>query len=239
MSQGRKNEVESALFIPTGDIYRHIPKTHFYETLGRALDLSFVYEMTRSVYAEKLGRPSLDPVVFFKCMLVAFFENITYDMELEFRIADSLLLRKFLGYSLDERTPDESTIRKTRQRMPEEAFRAVGDYVLDVCQKHGLLKGRALGTDSSQVEANASMDSLRHKELGCTYEEFVLALRRQDNPEATQSEARQADRKREGKASNTDWESATDAQARIMRSTPTVILTCHTRWIRRLTLRQE
>lgn len=216
LSQGTKNAPESVLFIPTGDIYRHIPKTHFYETLREVLDLSFLYELTKPVYAEKLGRPSLDPVVFFKCMLVAFFENITYDTELEYRIADSLTIRKFLGYGLDERTPDESTLRKTRQRMPEEAFRAVGDYVLDACQKHGLLKGRALGTDSSQVDANASMDSLRHKELGCTYEEFVLALRRQDNLDATKSEAKEADRKREGKASNADWRSATDPEARTM-----------------------
>ena len=216
LSQGTKSAPESALFILTGDIYRHIPKTHFYETLSRVLDLSFLYEMTKPLYAEKLGRPSLDPVVFFKCMLVAFFENITYDTELEFRIADSLLLRRFLGYALDERTPDESTLRKTRQRMPEEAFGAVGEYVLDVCQEHGLLKGRALGTDSSQVDANASMDSLRHKELGCSYEEFMLALRRQDNPEATKSEAKEADRNREGKASNADWESSTDPEARIM-----------------------
>ena len=216
MSQGKKDEPESVLFMPTGDIYRHIPKTHFYETLSRVLNLEFVYEMTKPVYAEKLGRPSIDPVVFFKCMVVAFFENITYDTELEFRIADSLLLRKFLGYGLGERTPDESTLRKTRQRMPDEAFRAVVEYVLDLCQKHGLLRGRALGTDSSLVEANASMDSLRHKEVGCTYEEFVLALRRQDKPDATKGEARQADRKREGKASNAEWESGTDPEARIM-----------------------
>jgi len=216
LSQGRKDEPESVLFIPSADIYRHIPKTHFYETLGRVLDLEFVRELTRPVYAEKLGRPSLDPVVFFKCMLVAFFENIVYDTELEFRIADSLTIRKFLGYCLDERTPDESTLRKTRQRMPEEAFRAVGDYVLDVCCSHSLLKGRALGTDSTLVDASASMDSLRHKELGCSYEEFVLALRRQDSPDATKSEARQADRRREGKASNSEWESGTDPEAKIM-----------------------
>lgn len=215
MSQGRKEGPESVLFVPSEDIYRHIPKTHFYETLGRALDLEFVRELTRPMYAEGIGRPSLDPVVFFKCVLVAFFENITYDTELEFRIADSLLLRRFLGYGLDERTPDESTIRKTRQKMPEEAFGAVGEYVLGLCQRHGLLRGRAIGTDSTLVDANASMDSLRHKELGCTYEEFVLALRRQDKPDATWSEAKEADKKREGKASNADWGSATDGEARI------------------------
>ena len=168
MSQGRKSRSERSLFIPTDEVYGHIPKKHFYEELDRLLDLSFVYELTKPLYAEKVGRPSLDPAVFFKCMLVGFFENIIYDTELEFRLADSLLLRRFLGYSLEERTPDESTLRKTRQKMPQEVFRAVFDRVLDMCQEHGLLRGRAIGTDSTLVDANASMDSLAHKELGCT-----------------------------------------------------------------------
>jgi transposase len=216
MSQGHKQPPEPALFIGTSDLYRHIPRGHFYEQLAKLLDLEFVYELTRPLYADKIGRPSLDPVVFFKCMLVGFFENIIYDTELEYRIADSLTLRRLLGYSLEERTPDESTLRKTRQSMPEEAFHQVFARVLDQCQAAGLLKGRAVGTDSTQVDANASMDSLRHKTLGCTYEEYVLALKRQDQPEATSSEAKAADRKRSGKASNQEWQSTTDAEARVM-----------------------
>lgn len=216
MSQGRKDAPEPSLFVECTRVYDHIPKRHFYEQLNGLLDLGFVRELTRPLYAPKLGRPSLDPEVFVKCMLIGFFENIIYDTELEYRLADSLTFRKFLGYGLEERTPDESTLRKTRQRMPEELFRAVFGYVLDVCGKHGLLKGRALGTDSTLVDANASMDSLCHRELGCTYEEYMLALRRQDAPEASLSEARNADKDREGKASNRDWESPTDPESRVM-----------------------
>jgi transposase len=216
MSQGHKHQPEPALFVSATELYRHIPRGHFYERLAKLLDLEFVYELTRPLYADKIGRPSLDPVVFFKCMLVGFFENIVYDTQLEYRIADSLTLRRFLGYSLEERTPDESTLRKTRQSMPEEVFQEVFSRVLDQCQAAELLKGRAVGTDSTQVDANASMDSLRHKTLGCTYEEYVLALKRQDQPEATPSEAKAADRKRSGKASNQAWESTTDPEARVM-----------------------
>src|ERR1043166_2206189 len=217
MSQGHKQAPEPALFIEAVDLYRHIPQGHFYERLSQVLDLSFVYPLTAPLYAARLGRPSLDPVVFFKCMLVGFFENIVADTELEYRIADSLTLRRFLGYSLEERTPDESTLRKTRHRMPEEAFREVFSRVLDQCQAAELLKGRAVGTDSTQVDANASMDSLRHKTLGCTYEEYIVALRRQDQPTATREEAAAQDRKRgNGKASNQEWESRTDPEARVM-----------------------
>lgn len=216
MSQGRKTAPEPALWVETWNIYAHIPKQHFYEQLKGLLDLEFVYELTRPLYAETMGRPSLDPVVFFKCMLIGFFENIIYDTQLEFRIADSLVFRRFLGYSLDKRTPDESTIRKTRQKMPVDVFDQVFSHVLDICQQQGLLKGRVIGTDSTQIDANASMDSLHHKELGCTYEEFILALRRQDNPDATKGEAICADKKREGKASNKDWQSTTDPESRVM-----------------------
>jgi transposase len=216
MSQGRKEKPEPVLFVEVTDLYGHIPKSHFYERLDQLLDLEFVYELTRPLYAERLGRPSLDPVVFFKCMLAGFFENVVFDTELEYRLADSLTLRRFLGYSLEERTPDESTLRKTRQSMPEEVFREVFSRVLDQCQAAGLLKGKAVGTDSTLVDANASMDSLRHKTLGCTYEEYVVALKRQDEPKATREEAKAADRQRAGKASNEAWVSQSDPEARVM-----------------------
>ena len=204
------------MFVDVTRLYEHIPKRHFYERLSGLLDLTFLYELTKPLYADKMGRPSLDPVVFFKCQLFGFFENVVSDTRLEFEIADSLLARKFIGYTLEERTPDESTLRKTRQRMPLMVFERVFSYVLEVCQREGLLKGRVLGTDGTLVDANASMDSLQHKELGCSYEEYIRALRRQDEPEATREDAVRADREREGKASNKEWESGTDADSKVM-----------------------
>ncbi|MHB9129572.1 MAG: IS1182 family transposase [Armatimonadota bacterium] len=216
MSQGKKRIAPPSLFIPSGDPYAHIPKRHFYERLAALVDLSFVRELTASLYAEKLGRPSIDPVVFFQCMLVAFFENIVADRALEFRLADSLVIRKYLGYSLDERTPDESTLRKTRQLIPEETFRLVFMQVLAQCAERGLVRGRALGMDSTTVDASASMDSLVQKELACTDEEFMLALKRQDMPAATPDAAKAADKDRKGKASKAEWSSPTDPDARVM-----------------------
>ena len=82
LSQGHKDKPEPTLFVPAAELYAHIPKKHFYEQLDEVLDLSFVYDLTRPLYAEKMVRQSLDPVIFFKCMLVGFFENIIYDTEL-------------------------------------------------------------------------------------------------------------------------------------------------------------
>ena len=216
MSQGKKTRPAPSLFIPSGDPYAHIPRRHFYERLEAVVDLTFVRGLTASLYAATLGRPSLDPVVFFKCLLVAFFENIVADRALEFRLADSLVIRKYLGYGLEERTPDESTLRKTRQLIPEAIFQQVFAQVLQQCAAQGLVRGRALGMDSTTVDANASMDSLVHKELDCTYDEFMVALHRQDQPEATKGAAKRADKARVGKASNRDWRSPTDPDARVM-----------------------
>src|SRR5690349_7578284 len=79
MSQGHKQAPEPALFIEAIDLYRHIPQGHFYERLAQVLDLTFIYRLTAPLYSARLGRPSLDPEVFFQCMLVGFFENIIAD----------------------------------------------------------------------------------------------------------------------------------------------------------------
>ena len=217
MSQGRKRAPEPSLFsyLDPEQLYRHIPRANFYEQLARVLDLELVRELTAPLYADRVGRPSLDPVVFFRAMLVGFFENIVADTELEFRLADSPLLRRFLGYALDERTPDESTLRKTRQKMQEELFALVFERALSQCAEQGLLRGRALGGDSTLVDANASLDSLTHRELGCRYEQYMLALRRQNAPDADFAEAKRADRGRPGKGNNEVWRSASDPEARV------------------------
>jgi transposase len=203
MSQGRKTAMQSSLFIESARVYAHIPQDPFYQRLLRVLDLTFLYELTAPLYATRMGRPSLDPVIFFKCLLFGFFENVTEDTRLELRIAESITARRFLGYTLEERTPDESTLRKTRQWMPEEVFHRVFQYVLAQCAAHGLVRGRAVGIDSTTVAANASMETIQHRTLGCTYAEYLVALRAQD-PEASMP-----------RVANTEWESPTDPDARI------------------------
>jgi transposase len=170
---------------------------------------------TAGLYANGVGRPSLDPVVFVKLMLVAYFENAVGDSELAFRIADSLTVRRFLGYGLDEVTPERTTILKTRQRWPEEVFGAIFVRVLEQLAEHGLVKGEHLGTDTLLVDANASLDSLRHRELGCSYAEFVKALYAQDGQLASAGDIAAKDANRLGKASNAEWVSTTDPDTAI------------------------
>lgn len=212
--QGHKPPPESSLFV-YGDPYARLPRSGFYEALGKQLDLEWVRETTRGLYADGIGRPSLDPVVFVKLMLVGYFENLTGDSELSFRVADSLTVRRFLGYGLDEATPERTTILKCRQRWPIEVFEAIFAGVLAQLASHGLVKGEQLGTDTVLIDANASMDSLRHREFGVSYEQFVRALYSQEGQEISASEVASKDAHRPRKGSNAEWVSATDPEAAV------------------------
>ena len=210
--QGRKALPEESLFIYQ-DPYRELPRSRFYEALEQQLDLGWVRAATRGLYADGVGRPSLDPVVFVKLMLVSYFENIVTDSELAFRAADSLTIRRFLGYGLEERTPERTTILKCRQRWPEEMFAMIFRRVLEQLAGEGLVKGEQLGTDTVLIDANAAMDSLRHREFGVSYEEFVRALYSQEASSASEVAAKDAQRPRKG--SNAEWVSATDPEAAV------------------------
>jgi transposase len=99
-----------------------VPQDHFYRHLQQVLDLSFVHQLVRERYAVA-GRPSSDPIVFFKLPLVMFFEHIRSERFLMRQVADRLSLRWYSGYDLDEPLPDHSTLSKIRQRYGLEVFR--------------------------------------------------------------------------------------------------------------------
>ncbi len=136
-----------------------VPQDHFYRHLQKTLDLSFVYTMVDKHYAP-IGRPSIDPVVFFKLQLVMFFEDIRSERLLLRQVADRLSVRWYVGYDLDESLPDHSTLSKTRQRYGLPVFRQFFEAILEQCRQAKLIWGKELYFDSTQVNANADLDSL-------------------------------------------------------------------------------
>jgi transposase len=136
-----------------------VPQDHFYRHLQRVLDLSFVHELVRERYAVA-GRPSIDPIVFFKLQLVMFFEDIRSERLLMRQVADRLSIRWYLGYDLDEPLPDHSSLSKIRQRYGLDVFRRFFEAIVQRCQEAKLVWGRELYFDSTQVHANADLDSL-------------------------------------------------------------------------------
>src|SRR5829696_8074624 len=136
-----------------------VPADHFYRHLEATLDLSFVRQWTRERYAER-GRPSIDPVIFFKLQLVMFFEGIRSERKLVETASLNLAHRWYLGYALDEALPDHSSLTRIRQRLGIEFFERFFERVGDLCQDAGLVWGRELFFDATKVVANADVDSL-------------------------------------------------------------------------------
>jgi transposase len=136
-----------------------VPKDNFYRRLQERIDLSFVRELVLPLYANA-GRHSIDPVVFFKLQLVLFFENLRSERRLMEVVADRLSLRWYLGYDLDERLPDHSSLTRIRERYGLEVFRRFFERIVQMCVEAGLVRGEELFIDSTKVEADAAVDSL-------------------------------------------------------------------------------
>ena len=136
-----------------------VPANHFYRHLDAALDLVFVREWVADCYAER-GRPSIDPVVFFKLQLIMFFEGLRSERRLIETASLHLAHRWYLGYGLNEPLPDHSSLTRIRQRLGLPIFQRFFEHVVDLCQQAGLVWGRELFFDATKVRANADLDSL-------------------------------------------------------------------------------
>ena len=136
-----------------------VPADHFYRHVEAKLDLAFVRDWARELYADR-GRPGIDPVVFFKLQLVMFVEGIRSDRQLVATASLNLAHRWYLGYALDEALPDHSSLTRIRQRLGIDLFQRFFERVVDLCQEAGLVWGQELYFDATKVRANADLDSL-------------------------------------------------------------------------------
>ena len=146
--------------LPPISLEELVPQDQFYRHLERTLDLGFVRELVREAYAD-IGRPSIDPVMFFKRQLILFFDGLRSERQLMHVVADRLSLRWYVGYDLTEPLPDHSSLTRIRERYGLEVFRRFFERVVDLCQEAGLVWGEELYIDATKVEANAATDSLR------------------------------------------------------------------------------
>jgi transposase len=140
-----------------------VPKQNLYRRLAELLDWDFLYEQTQALYSHT-GQPSLDPVVFFKLMLVSRLENLVSDRRLIEHCSLRLDILYFLGYEVDEDLPWHSTISRTRQLYPAIIFEQLFEHVFAQCVAAGLVTGYTQAVDSAFVKANASLESLCEKQ---------------------------------------------------------------------------
>ena len=158
--QGKKDYQEQLFH--NFQLSERVPTTNFYRRLKQAIDLNYLYQLTKGYYGSS-GQKSIDPVVFFKLCLVGYLENIISDRKLIAHCSMRMDILYFIGYDIDEELPWHSTISRTRQLFPEAVFEQVFTKVFSMCVEKGMVSGHTQAIDSAPVKANASMDTLEIK----------------------------------------------------------------------------
>lgn len=214
----RGGEKQGALWVPSDRL--RSPGHPFYDALNRLLasvDFDTQLEKLCEPYYREGGRPGIPPGVYYRMLFVGYFEGLGSQRAIEWRCADSLSLRSYLGLSATERVPDHSSLTRIRQRLPLEIDEAVHRMVLGLAATRDLLEGKTLGVDATLIEACAAMRRIVRREDGRDWKQYVEGLAEQEGVEIKDDEdLRRFDRKRRGKrVSNKDWKSPTDPDARI------------------------
>jgi transposase len=173
-------------------------------------------------YAKGKGRPSVPPGVYFRMLLVGYFEGINSQRGIAWRCSDSLSLRKFLGVPLGEDSPDHSSLSYIRNRLPLEVHRDVFVWILALAHEKKLLRGKTVAVDSTTLEANAAMKSIIRRDTGEDWNDYLTRLMQEeglvdkDNDPPSDEELRKFDKSRKNKqVSNDEWVSKTDSDSRI------------------------
>jgi transposase len=199
-------------------------KSTFYSRLDETLETFAFADKVRALCApayksSNTGRPGIDPVVYLKMIMIGFFEDLPSERAIAARCADSIAIRSFLNYALEEKTPDHSSFTVIRQRLGLEIYQQIFRLTLEALREHGLLRGKNLGIDSSVIEANASLRALVHRNTEEQYWDYVKRLAAENgiDPEDTTA-VRKFDRHRPGKGSNKEWENPHDPEAKIGRT---------------------
>jgi len=220
MALGKRRDVAQPLFISTVNL-PSVKSNPFYDTVNQVLSAHqfdpFVEHLCAKFYRDNVGRPGLAPGIYFRCLLVGYFEGLDSERGIAWRCADSKSLGLFLGYALDESTPDHSTISRTRRLIDLETHQEVFGYVLKILANHdGLIEGKTIGVDSTTLEANAALRSIIRRDNGQGYQQFLTDLSKHSGIETpTREDLAKLDRKRKNKGSNDDWQNPHDPDAKI------------------------
>jgi len=221
MAMGRRGKRvrQEELWTPTAAL--PVGASHpFYQRLNQILDEKrfdeYVETICERFYAGEVGRPGLAPGIYFRLLMVGYFEGIDSERGIAWRSGDSLSIRSFCRIALDESVPDHSTISRTRRLMDVETHQAVFQWVLQVLAEKKLLKGNSIGVDATTLEANAALRSIVRRDTGERYEEFLTRLAKESGIETpTREQLAKLDRRRAKKGSNEDWTHRQDPDARI------------------------
>ncbi len=222
MSLGARKRIQGCVFLHADELPQ-APTVPFFEKLNEVLERSGFDEclerLCRPFYAAKLGRPSLPPGVSCRMLLLGYLLGLNSERAIALQASDTLSIREFLGYGLNESTPDHSTLCRTRQRIDLETHQKVFAWVLERLRAAGLAQGETVGVDATTLEAHAALSTLQRRSTQEGYGEFIERLAKSAGIETpTKEELLEFDRRRKNKSmSNKEWEHPIDPDARVAR----------------------
>jgi transposase len=188
--QGKKQYTEK--LFTNFQLSDRVPAENFYRRLKEQLNLDFLREETKPYYGTE-GNASIDPVVFFKLILVGYLENLNSDRKIIANASMRLDILYYIGYDIDEALPWHSTLSRTRGLYGEEVFRKLFKTVLTLCVKKGMVGGKRQAIDSAFVKANASLDSVAEKEVVNDAEKYLSELDENDEEKVSASKKAEVD----------------------------------------------
>ena len=192
-----------------------VPPDHFLRKLAALLDFSFIYEKVRSLYCENNGRPSIDPVMIIKYLLVGFLFGIESERRIEQEIQVNMAYRWFLGLDIGDSVPDHSTISQLRRRKFKgtDLIKELFAHVLRQCVEAGLVDGKLLLTDSSHIKANAAKNAKVKVEIEKDMTEYFKQLDEYEAEERERLGMPEIKRKSPEPKNTTQTQSLTDPDA--------------------------
>jgi len=220
MAMGRRRERQRPMWVAT----QQLPRTRghvFYDAVNEILKAegfdAFVEQECAHFYkSETIGRPSIAPGIYFRMVMIGYFEGIDSERGIAWRCADSLSLKHFLGFELMEATADHTTMSRTRRLIDLETHCRIFSWMLQVLAKHGLVGGKTVGVDATTLEANAALRSIIRRDTGESYNEFLTKLAKASGIETpTREDLAKLDRTRPQKGSNEEWVHPDDPDAKI------------------------
>jgi len=197
-----------------------VPQDHFLRSVLEVVDFSFIHSKVKHLYSHT-GKPSVDPVVLLKIMLIGYLYGIVSERRLMQEIQVNLAYRYFIGYSLEEDIPDHSTLSRNRnERFKDSTFQEIFDEIVFQCKAYGLIQADDITFDSTTVEANASLDSLEPRKVDLRPDEYIKKVTEEnpvENNDLEKEIPNKKDNKKKTKLSNKDHVSKTDPDAAIIK----------------------
>ena len=212
MTLGKRKQEQQALWVATTELPRS-PGHPFYKRLNQLLAEDgfdvWAEKLCEPHYHATLGRPGIPPGIYFRMVLVGYFEGISSQRGIAWRCCDSRSLAEFLGFGPTDETPDHSSMSRVAQRLPHEIHEALFQRVLAIAVQNNLVRGKTVAVDSTTLEANAAMKSIVRRDTGKDWKEYVTRLMRENglveaDEKPSDEEIRRYDKGRKNKRVSND-----------------------------------